>query len=572
MVFSPLVSSALSAVSSDWSTEVCIGSIKVNGAGVMQVVRNPGPEASPSVAGAKVSGDSGVALQLKPRRQGQSSREGARAYLAKTCDESGDFQNTRYAAWRLLGATLSVKVDLTGADCGCNAAMYLVSMAQNTEPGNCGNDYYCDANSVCGVRCDEIDLVEANRYAFRSTLHTADDRNGQTSGLGGGHTEIRQSEYGPSGSQIKTSRPFTAEFRFDVDDGGAFVGLHVSLRQEGRSLSWFNGPDWYAKGLTNALRRGMTPTMSYWSWADMSWLDGGTCQYERQDKCGDSATFSEWAVSGPGFTPPPAPPLPPPPSPVPRRPPPPSPSPSVPPSPSRPAPPPLDPPPQPPLPPPRPPPPPPHPPIFPLLRPGCLDDGRYSARGWGCEEWRGRECKKGSARIRTVAEISMLVHSCPQACSDVMPICEPPPPPTPSPRPQRSSTPPLHSKNPVSSPSAGFKTAASETIAAGADAGAGPVSLLLVVGVVGSLAYCLRRSEGGAWHPRARKKRGKHRREMRGYTPVREPDEPHRGPRRSRQRDAGGAGESEAGGADGRVGERDWLALVVASGDARGLD
>lgn len=42
-------------------------------------------------------------------------------------------------------------------------------MAQNELPSS-GGDHYCDAGGVGGVHCPEIDLMEANAYAFHSVV------------------------------------------------------------------------------------------------------------------------------------------------------------------------------------------------------------------------------------------------------------------------------------------------------------------------------------------------------------------------------------------------------------------
>ena len=57
----------------------------------------------------------------------------------------------------------------------------LLSTRAAAHRGRCGGDFYCDDNSVCGVHCDEIDLLEANRHAIRVTAHGAN----VAAGLGG---------------------------------------------------------------------------------------------------------------------------------------------------------------------------------------------------------------------------------------------------------------------------------------------------------------------------------------------------------------------------------------------------
>jgi hypothetical protein len=195
------------------SMGMCVGRVNVQGmARPSNVIRMTGggtsfnghmhPKAAP--VGVVAAGD-GVELFLLPRMNNPrpSSRNGARAYLGDSCTE-GHFSNTDYSAWKVLGKTLSITVDLSQATCGCNAAYYLVAMHQNTLPGTCmcgcaalivapssnstptaavlvgkcDGDFYCDANDICGVRCIEIDLVEANTRAFRTTVHKPTDGGG----------------------------------------------------------------------------------------------------------------------------------------------------------------------------------------------------------------------------------------------------------------------------------------------------------------------------------------------------------------------------------------------------------
>merc|ERR1740138_1918305 len=138
---------------------------------------------------------------------------GARAYFADACT-AGTYDHAQYLALKLLGKQLVYTVDMSGAGCGCNAAFYLVPMRQNDKPSSC-NDYYCDANSVCGVACAEIDIQEANQYAWHSTLHTSDDHSGKGAGYGGGPgdswdgpRDFTWQQYGPGAECIDTTKPF----------------------------------------------------------------------------------------------------------------------------------------------------------------------------------------------------------------------------------------------------------------------------------------------------------------------------------------------------------------------------
>merc|ERR1712203_308533 len=105
------------------------------------------------------------------------------------------------------------------------------------EPSEC-SDFYCDANSVCGVACAEIDIREANQYAWHSTLHTSHDGNGLAAGYGGGGMgwngprDWTAAQYSPNSQCINTSAPFEVEVSFPSDAQGLLKAMEVKLSQQ----------------------------------------------------------------------------------------------------------------------------------------------------------------------------------------------------------------------------------------------------------------------------------------------------------------------------------------------------
>jgi len=238
--------------------------------------------------------------------RGLSPHMGSRAYFADGCT-AGVYDHTQYAALQLLGKVMSYTVDLSGVGCGCNVAFYLTSMRQNAQPSEC-SDYYCDANSVCGVACPEIDIQEANQFAWHSTLHSAQDGSGAAAGYGGGGVgwngprDWSAAQYSPGSRCINTSAPFEVSVAFPTNAQGALESMQVTLSQQGHScpvsvtLGSYSGMG----ELSKALALGMTPVLSYWKSDDMRWMDGaggdgqGPCRADTP--CVDSAKMHSFAI------------------------------------------------------------------------------------------------------------------------------------------------------------------------------------------------------------------------------------------------------------------------------------
>jgi len=246
---------------------------------------------------------------------------GSRSYFASYCTP-GEYSNEQYQAWDLRGKTLVYTTDLSHAGCGCNAALYLVSMRQNKHKSECG-DHYCDANNVCGESCTEIDIQEGNRFSWHSTLHASRDPGGMGKGYGGGSfgwsgpRDWNAVELGPGAKCVDTNLPFEVSAYFPVNEFGSLTAMEITLTQHGKDC-----PLWISVGgyermaeLNTAFANGMTPVVSYWGSDEMFWMDGkgadgkGPCQKELPDRCGQHVRFYNFSVSP--ALPPTAPPTPP---------------------------------------------------------------------------------------------------------------------------------------------------------------------------------------------------------------------------------------------------------------------
>lgn len=289
----------------------CVGSLQVAGYGSMSLISAGANTPNTNAGLVKVVDNTSIVTYM-----------GGRVYFGETC-EQGPYNNKEYSGLKLLGKRIRYTTDLSGTQCGCNAAFYLTPMQSNPNVGKC-SDYYCDAMSVCGFACAEIDMQEANQFAWFSSLHAyhpkwGPDKLGISGGYGGSngvpsHRDWTKADYGVGAKCIDTAKPFDISISFPVDDKGILAAMEVELTQKGKdcslsarmddyTLNWPGIDPWYGMPeLTNAMKAGVTPIASYWSSKDMLWMDGpgddgqGPCTTSDTDTCSKSVRFSDFSI------------------------------------------------------------------------------------------------------------------------------------------------------------------------------------------------------------------------------------------------------------------------------------
>lgn len=192
------------------------------------------------------------------------------------------------------GSVVEFDVDISIVPCGMVAALYYIALplasatatSAPSSSSSCATPY-CDANALCGMACAELDLMEANRHAFRSTVHASTDHSGQGMGQGGFYQDDLwpRGSYGVRGSCIDTGRTFRVAMTYVAQ------GPRVVLSQDSCKLNMQlpTVPHEFSLGANI----GVTPVLSLWGSPSTKannnigtkWLDGGACRstyYQQQ--------------------------------------------------------------------------------------------------------------------------------------------------------------------------------------------------------------------------------------------------------------------------------------------------
>eukprot|EP01013_Petalomonas_cantuscygni_P002221 TRINITY_DN12258_c0_g1_i1.p1 TRINITY_DN12258_c0_g1~~TRINITY_DN12258_c0_g1_i1.p1 ORF type:complete len:290 (+),score=30.92 TRINITY_DN12258_c0_g1_i1:91-960(+) len=209
-------------------------------------------------------------------------------YLAARPLPHSSNSKSDFFVFRPTGHRFSVTVDMRGAGCGCNMAMYLVSMP-SAKPGQ-NHDYYCDANGVGGNWCPEFDLMEANVHGLHSTAHKCDTPWGPSTCVRGSSGSVGfgqgATDYGPNDEPVSTD-PFTVDTSRPIRYSAAFgpaparrteVTLqNVPFRSKTNASASVTKIIPTTSVMASAFDDGMVLVVSYWASPNMHWLDHPPC-------------------------------------------------------------------------------------------------------------------------------------------------------------------------------------------------------------------------------------------------------------------------------------------------------
>jgi len=247
----------------------CVGTVSVAGHGSLQVLQ----------AVSDANGHAGGTVAVHNTTTVFPSKAG-KAYFGEACTGGRAYSNTEYAAISLVNSTFSYTVDLSATNCGCVVSLKFVSMRQNKAPGLCHDDFYCDAVASCGSACSEVNVMQANRFMWKTTMRTPSDSDERESILKG-------DQYHPGSSCIDTNRPFRVSAVVSLDASSLLVRLT-------QGTCWLEAATLHT-GMAYALRMGMTPVLSYTR--NIKALDRQTCKggYLPQ-MCPASVKFGDLAL------------------------------------------------------------------------------------------------------------------------------------------------------------------------------------------------------------------------------------------------------------------------------------
>jgi len=252
-------------------------------------------------------GDQARGVTMTDENRVMNLNYGVGGSLRLSTSSTGTSGNWSYVD--VLGKTVSWTVDLSNVPCGLNATFYSVVLEQG--------EGYRDACATF-PSTTELDYMEANRYAWHTTLHRGKNDCGSAPPIGYGGT-ISDSRYlfkdlvgntptnalyGPGDTyQINTLLPFNASISFQTESD-VLVRVMVKLGQGDHAIgqSFDHTNEEYPGWLENVGKEIVDRNVWVWSlWTgNLNWLESPPCGRGSSPRCTNTScqyTISEFKVN-----------------------------------------------------------------------------------------------------------------------------------------------------------------------------------------------------------------------------------------------------------------------------------